>query len=135
MSTPPSKSLETQIEELIRGHIAASRRAATAAVERAFGPAASVGARERLLPAPPARRATGRRRTGDEVVALAERLYEVVCAHPGALMITLADQMGMSSSELNRPATVLRQRGRVRSVGRRQGTRYYPMTGKTNSKS
>lgn len=134
MSTTSSKSLEVQIEELIRGHIAASRRAATAAVERAFGPAAGAGSKERL-PAAPAKRATGRRRTGDEVLALAERFYEEVCAHPGALMITLAGHLGMSSSELNRPASVLRKRGRVRSTGRRQGTRYFPMIGKAAAKS
>jgi hypothetical protein len=134
MSTTTSKSLEIQIEELIRGHIAASRRAATAALERAFGSAGSAGAKERLSAAP-AKRATGRRRTGDEVNALGERLYEAVCANPGVLMITLAEHLGMPSSELNRPATVLRKKGRIRSVGRRQGTRYFPMTGKTAGKS
>jgi hypothetical protein len=50
-------------------------------------------------------------------------------------MITLAEHLGMPSSELNRPATVLRKKGRIRSVGRRQGTRYFPMTGKTAGKS
>jgi hypothetical protein len=135
MSTTTSKSLEIQIEELIRGHIAASRRAATAAVERAFGSVGSAGAKEKRLLAAPAKRATGRRRTGDEVNALGERFYEAVCANPGVLMITLAEHLGMPSSELNRPATVLRKKGRIRSVGRRQGTRYFPMAGKTAGKS
>jgi hypothetical protein len=134
MSTTTSKSLETQIEELIRGHIAASRRAAAAAVERAFGTVAKAGVPERRS-AEPAKRATGRRRAAGELEPLLERLYEAVCANPGALMVTLAAHLGVPSSELNYPATVLRERGRLRSAGRRQGTRYFPMIEKRPAKS
>jgi hypothetical protein len=134
MRTTTSKTLEVQIEELIRGHIAASRRAAAAAVERAFGSVAKAGVPEKGSAAP-AKRATGRRRASGELEPLLDRLYEAVCANPGALMATLAAHLGVPSSELNYPATVLRERGRLRSAGRRQGTRYFPMAEKRSAKS
>jgi len=132
MSTAKVGDLEIQVEELVREHIAAIRRAATAAVERAFERAA--GRREGGRSAP-GTRGSGRRRAPDELVALGERLYAAICARPGAAMSTLASQMGVPGRELNRPATQLRQAGRVRSVGQRQATRYFPMSAKTATRS
>ena len=62
--------------------------------------------------------------------ALSERLYAAICAHPGAAMCVLAAEVGATARELNRPATQLRRAGRVRSVGQRQSTRYFPMATK-----
>ena len=42
-------------------------------------------------------------------------------------MAVIAPAAGATARELNRPATSLRQQGRVRSVGQRQYTRYFPM--------
>jgi hypothetical protein len=58
---------------------------------------------------------------------LEERLYRAVCAHPGETMAVLAQAVGATARELNRPATLLRRDGRVRSVGQRSSTRYFPM--------
>jgi hypothetical protein len=65
----------------------------------------------------------------DEVSAVAERLYRAVCAHPGESMAVLADELGAPARELHRPMALLKQAGRVRSVGQRHQTRYFPRTG------
>lgn len=122
--------LQTQIELLVREHLAALRVAATAAVERAF---ASVAAPPRTMPAkrrpgPSAPRTHGRRRPPTEVAGLAEQLYEAVRANPGELMAVIAAHIGQTPRALNRPMQHLKSAGRVRSAGERGFTRYFPMT-------
>ena len=58
---------------------------------------------------------------------LEERLYLAICAQPGETMMVLGPTVGASAKELSRPAMLLRRSGRVRSVGERQYTRYFPM--------
>jgi hypothetical protein len=130
MSTAKIGNLEIQIEELVRGHIAELRAYAAAAVERAFARAVARGGKTGRATAPAAR-ASGKRRPPQEMTALAERLYAVVCTHPGAAMTTLASELSTSPRELNRPALLLKRAGRVRTVGQRAGTRYFPMVAKT----
>jgi len=117
----PSQTLSEQIEQLVREHIEASRRAAAAAIERAFSSAA---------PRPQAigttTRASGRRRAATELATLGERLYEAVCAQPGETMAVLGPELGKAPRELHRPMMVLKRAGRVRSVGQRHQTRYFP---------
>jgi hypothetical protein len=71
----------------------------------------------------------GKRRRSAEVSELGERLYRAVCAHPGEGMAALAGELGASARELHRPMALLKQAGRVRSVGQRHQTRYFPRTG------
>jgi hypothetical protein len=124
-------NLEIAIERLVHEHVAALQTAAASAVERAFSKHRSGGLR-----APPTtRRASGNRRAPDEVAGLAEKLYAAVCANPGSAMPKLASLLGTSPRALNRPAIQLRRTGRLRSVGQRQGTRYFPMTAKASTKS
>ena len=124
--TSSIEELGERIERLVHEHIAASRRAAQTAVERAF---ASGGG------GPPVRRRTqrrasgsgGRRRTPGELTELAERFYQVVSAKPGETMSVLMADVGASARELNRPVALLKRAGRVRTVGSRNNTRYFPM--------
>jgi hypothetical protein len=125
MTTTPVGTLQDQIERLVREHIASSRRAVTAAVERAFG-SATDSRRKRTRDVPNKARES-RRRPPEEVAALGERLYRAICANPGAAMSTLAPHVGATPRELNRPAILLRRAGRVRSVGQRHATRYFPV--------
>jgi hypothetical protein len=128
-ATTSIPGLEEQIEQLVRGHIEATRRAAAAAVERAFSSASG-------SPSPRTRtssdrsgtmsRASGGRRSLAELSALGERLHEAVSAHPGETMSVLAPALGKTPRELSRPMTALRRAGRVRSVGERDRTRYFP---------
>lgn len=57
---------------------------------------------------------------------LGERLFAAVCTQPGETMAVLAPKLGSSPRELHRPMAVLKEAGRVRSVGQRSHTRYYP---------
>jgi hypothetical protein len=122
-TTPNFQDLSRQIERVVQEHIAASRLAAAAALDRAFGAAgnsarASGSARQE---------ATSRRRAPSEIADVAERLYQAVCAKPGETMSVLAADLGSSWQVLSRPMAHLRRAGRVRSVGQRHLTRYFPL--------
>lgn len=118
------------IERLVREYISTIRTAAQGAVERAVAvnsgrsvPTAS--AKARPVTATPSRQ--GARRPSDAIGALGERLYEELCRTPGETMAVLAPKIGATARELNRPVIVLRRAGRIRSVGTKHQTRYFPM--------
>ena len=67
------------------------------------------------------------RRAAEELVALGERFYAVLCRNPGEKMTTLAPQVGASPRTLQVAVARLKRARRVRSVGQRQHTRYFPM--------
>jgi len=123
-NTKTNTDLGQRIEDMVREHVAASRKAAQDAVERAFASAAAAPTRA-------ARRRTPsqgqKRRASADLVALGDRFYETVCAKPGETMTVLAANVGASARELHRSVTLLRRAGRVRSVGNRSLTRYFPM--------
>lgn len=127
--------LGKRIEQVIADHIAAMRKAAQEAVTHAFGAAVAVPRvplvkQPRAARAPRAGAATGRtfsRRPPQELAALGERLYQAVCANPGAGMVVLSKEVGAAVRALHRPMTLLRRTGQVRSVGARHLTRYFPM--------
>jgi hypothetical protein len=121
-----SQTLSQQIEQLVREHIESARRAAGEAVERAF---ASSPSSQRSPSSGTRRRAAGRRRAPDEISALGEKLYGAVVAEPGETMAVLAPVVGAAPRELHRPMATLKRDGRVRSVGQRHQTRYYPTAG------
>jgi hypothetical protein len=125
-TTTPFQNLSTQIEQVIQDHIAASYKAAAAAVEQAFSLAtAGRVAAPRALRAEP----TGRHRAPTEMAALGERFHQVVCARPGETMSVLAAEVGVSARELTRPVMHLKRAGQIRSVGERHLTRYFPLAG------
>jgi hypothetical protein len=128
MTTTPD--LAKQIEQLVRQHVDALRATAAAAVARAFGPVppalASAPASTSTKPVR-ARKQAAPRRASDELVALGERFYAVLCQCPGETMTTLAPQVGVAPRVLQVAVARLRRDGRVRAIGKRQGTRYYPM--------
>jgi hypothetical protein len=125
-NTKSDQDLGQRIEQLIAEHIAASRMSAQEAVMRAFASAAA------SAPAGPARRvksSQGRKRASGDIAALGERFYGAVCTKPGETMMVLAAEVGASSRELHRSVTLLRRAGRVRAVGSRHLTRYFPLNG------
>ena len=120
MTTNLTEGLQTQIEQLVRQYLAAQQKAALAAVERAFAPAAPARAW-------PVRSPPGRRRRTAELAQLAERLCDAVRECPGETMMVLAARVGEKPRALNRPMLRLKRAGRVRSAGERHLTRYFPM--------
>ncbi len=128
-TTRTIEALEREIQQLVAAHLDECHRAATSAVQSAFGSAVSRGSRattQRSSARTPS--ATVRsRRTPEELAALERELYENVTAHPGAAMVVLAAQMGKTPRELDRPMTHLKRTGQVRSAGQRQKMRYFSM--------
>lgn len=124
--TNTNDDLGKRIEQMIAEHIAATRKVAQGAVERAL---AASGA----APTVPARRVraraeeSGKRRVAADIAALGERFYHVVCSKPGETMTVLASQVGASPQELHLAVVRLKEAGRVRAVGQRSQTRYFPL--------
>jgi hypothetical protein len=129
MTTMSIEQLENQIERLVREHVAACHKAAATAVDRAFR---SANTRTKTRRSASTTTTTSRRRPPAEVAALGERLYEAVCANPGEGMKVLMADVGGTARELHRPMTLLKRAGRVRSVGQRRLTRYFPMATSTS---
>lgn len=121
--------LAKQIEDLVRQHVDALRITAAAAVARAFAavpPHESARASTQSKPVRTQRKAAARR-APEELVALGERFYAVLCQQPGETMTTLAPQVGVAPRVLQVAVTRLRRDGRVRVIGKKQQMRYYPM--------
>jgi hypothetical protein len=134
--TTTTKSLEQKIEiavvQLVREHLAACEAAAAVAMRAAFQRASSSSAKSSRSKSaracsPSPRRAPAPRRSREEMAVLEERLYEAIRRHPGETMAVIAPAVGATARELNQPAVRLRRQGRVRHVGQRQYTRYFPM--------
>lgn len=127
MTTTTIEQLEKKIDELIRTHIADVRRKAAAAVEKAFAAASVKGAPVKAV----GKRNPGRRRGGDEIRELGALFYKAVCGNPGATMTTLSKSIGKKPQELEHPAKWLKRTGKIRSVGERNATRYFPLASKS----
>ncbi len=135
MSNTAFKDLHQQLESLVRAHLDAQRAALVAVVERAYATSTPRSRRPqaranssvvRAASSPP--QGKRERRTDRELGALAERLCSAVEAEPGVGMTRLAAQLGVLSRDLERPMTRLKFERRVRSVGRFQSTRYFPLS-------
>jgi hypothetical protein len=129
MKTPNSTlKLADAIETLVASYVDSVRECAQQAVERAIAsPSASTrrsSPAARRASTPP--RSTTARRTPTELEGMCDALCEHVRAQPGTSMVELAEQMGADVRGLQRPMAKLRAAGRVRSVGQRHLTRYYP---------
>ena len=133
--TNTTAELEKEIEQMVAAHVAALRKAAQGAVERAFAVAAGAAARPAAAAAarPRAARAAGKRRAKSELSALGERFFEVLSRKPGETMGVLSAEVGASPVELHRAVARLREAGRVRTIGERSQMRYYPLSASASS--
>ena len=127
-STP--EQLADAIESLVSSYMDEVRLSAQRAVERSLTRTASSRACrsgsknndvERV-----AARSAGKRRSQTELDELCDELCKRVRARPGESMVTLAEEMGLSMSALQRPMAKLRADGRVHTVGKRHLMRYFP---------
>ena len=107
--TNRTEDLGKKVEQLIAEHIAAMRKAAQEAMERAF-------ASSRAVPTPADQRVRarqgGKRRAAADLAALGERFYGAVCTKPGETMTVLAAEVGASAVELQRAAPTEETRDR-----------------------
>ena len=137
MTSPKTpEQLAGAIESLVASYIDEVRRSAQEAVDRSLSRAPTKTR--------PARRGPGgdaemghpaRRRSAEELGELCEALYESVCARPGEAMSVFADEAGLPVRALRRPMSKLKREGRVRSVGERNMTRYFPAVGRRSRSS
>lgn len=127
MNTPKSiEELTKHIEQAVEDYVAEGRKAAKAAMERAFSSSPNTKQRSSTAPRSKVQRSRGGRRSGEQLAELRTRLCEQVCMYPGEAMVTFATELGMPVRELHRPMEVLKREGRVRTVGQRRLTRYFP---------
>lgn len=130
MSTPRSiEELSKHIEQAVEQYVAEGRRAAREALERALSSNSASNSNRRSSATPRTKgkaRSAGARRSGEEVAKLSAQLCELVRTHPGEAMVTFAAELDTSVRELQRPMSVLKREGRVRAVGQRHLTRYFP---------
>jgi len=124
MRKPGIDNLSMGIEELVREHIMATRDAAEAALRRAFSDA---GLKWKTRVEDTARRGSTRR-LKVELEVLSARLLEAVHARPGETMSIWATEMGAKPRALLRPMAWLKQTEKVKAVGHRNQTRYFPLT-------
>jgi hypothetical protein len=125
----PSTTVELAgaIESLIGGYVDEVREAAQQAVARALARSAGGGRHRRSGRKAFSRsRTSTSRRTTTELANASDALCEVVRTHPGASMVALAEELDVDARTLQRPMARLKSVGRVRSVGQRHLTRYYP---------
>ena len=129
------QDLAGQIEDLVHAHIDKLWRSAANAVERGFGRTATPTKPRAAAETTKAkkRRAPSCRREPEAVQVLAERLHAAVVETPGESMAVLAARIGASVRDLHRPMTNLKRSGRLRSVGTRNRTRYFPLVGERNA--
>jgi hypothetical protein len=126
------------LEQLIHEEMAAaaervmrlSRSAAVTAFEQSF--ARPIGQRDQEPPplAKRQRRSPSRSpvppRSRAEIDNLSIRFLETVRTHPGETMAGLAPILQLNSAQLQVPMIRLKKAGKLKTVGRRQFTRYFP---------
>ena len=132
-----SHRLEAEMAKAISIIVAASHAAANEALDEAFGVARQGAARKNSSGAQrqqSTRVRSSPRRTNQEIAALEAQLLDAVCATPGEAMSVLAPRVGVSSNELQVPIARLKAAGRLKTVGERHRTRYFPAErGETNA--
>lgn len=120
--------LQEEIELAAERIAEASHAAAIAAVHRAFGREEKQAGHGRKGRATGQRRRPSARRTPAELEALAEGLLKAIQANPGQGMSVLAESLGTTPQALQHAVARLKADGTVRTTGRRQAMRYFPLS-------
>ena len=128
------EQLASAIESLVASYLDEVRQLAQEALQRSLSrqavarrPAKAKDKGQRLT----APGSETKRRTAAEIDATSEQLFAVVRGRPGESILTLAEEMGLPVSALQRPMAKLRAESRVRTVGQRHLMRYFPAVTKT----
>lgn len=125
-----TERFEAEIAKAVSLILAASQAVATEALNEAFSRAGQPGAAA-AVPAPRATVAAGpassSRRSTAEIAALQERIFDAIMASPGEPMSVLAPRVNSTPTALQVPVMRLKAAGRIKTVGTRQFTRYFPI--------
>lgn len=131
MSAPKTpEELARRIESLVAAYVSEAERVAQAALSHSFSNAHDRPGKKSTpasaKPSTPNSRQQSSRRTPQQLADLADQLAARVVDQPGESMASFAKHMGVSVRDMHRPMTMLKDQGRVRSVGQRTLTRYFP---------
>jgi hypothetical protein len=121
-------NLQNKVNHTVQGFVAQVvelvRHAAVESLQTAFaGPGAPVSAPPPDDPEPAAIH-LGRRRTPEDLDALAKRLAIVVRTNPGLRIAELAERLGTPTRKLSVPIRKLVAEGTIQARGRRRATTY-----------
>lgn len=143
--TNPSQ-LSQEFEQAIQQVIEASHKAVLAAVNEAFSRYSVASPEKAEVPVATTPRSHKRKgrdkgvkkevvyRSEEEIIKLAEALFAWVEKNPGCPMREIAEALGYTPAELKAPAQRLKRADRIRTIGKRGGTRYYPMAEKASGR-
>ena len=109
------------VESLDHSHALLARQGARRPAVEAPSEAPEVRRKRRASANPPAAR-----RSREEIDDLSNRFLDAVRASPGETMETLAPRVQVKAGLLQVPVARLKRAGRVKTVGQRQFTRYFP---------
>ena len=131
--------IQTRIEAFVGQISGLIRESAMDAVRTALGGNGSVPARRAgRKPGRPAKvgRPAGKRskrvrRSSEAVQELAGSIQAAVAGEPGRRLGEIAKELGEDVKAVRRPAQVLVAEGKLRTMGQRGGTRYYPGKGRS----
>lgn len=87
-------------------------------------PGAKQGAEEK--PAIPFARADGTKRSAEHLAQLTERLFEQIRAFPGERIEGIGAALQLTTKDLALPVKKLLAAKRIRTVGQKRATKYYP---------
>lgn len=122
------KCLYEEIEFAVTQLLNASQSAAHAIIDEAFN---ENGKSKRRCPTKRSKRDksrnVGRHRNSAEIDKLGERFIEMVVEEPGQTMGVLAPKCEATARELYTPIIKLKAKGKIKTVGHRQLTRYFPV--------
>ena len=128
MSTPKTPDqLAARIKDLVDDYVREAECSALDALTVAFSSARHVPnktARAKALSPKPCKQ--GQRRTPEQLAELADDVATAIAERPGESMAVFAAALGVSVRDLHRPMSMLKRQGRIRSVGERHLTRYFP---------
>ena len=122
------KELAKAIDSLVTSYMRVVRENAAEAVIRGISPSrmntkkAKARRRNERRPA----KETGAQRSAAEIVEVSESLHEFIRKHPGQTMLQIAEAMDTTTDALRHPMRRLKDSNRVRSLGKRAQTCYFP---------
>jgi hypothetical protein len=126
-----TQKLEAEMAKAVSLIISASEEATIEAVTEAFGLAHQQrrrGAVAREQRTGMQRTSMSPNRTNAEIRELEEGFFAAVMESPGESMNVLASHIGTKASQLRVAVVKLKRNGRIKTVGERQFTRYFPIT-------
>ena len=130
-----ASELGKQVEALLRNYLEAGRREVEAVISRVqasssspkkgnFAPTRS----KKTIASKPStsRKQASIRRSSESVAALVEKVETAIRNQPGASIRDICREVQVEQNELARPMVILRETGKIRTVGARSQMRYFP---------